>query len=175
MNKMIKGAAVAGLGVALLLGGGGTLAIWNDAADSQAGSIIAGDLDLVADDAGTWTSSLSGPISVIGNYRVIPGETLTYTQPLTVKLTGDELVANLVVTGAGQNNGFTPDNVAVSTTLTNTAGKVLPATEFRSGADQQVTASTSFDFLAKTDKRDSVNATYDFASVGFKLEQLPAN
>ena len=30
MNKMAKGAIATGLGVALLIGGGGTLAIWND-------------------------------------------------------------------------------------------------------------------------------------------------
>ncbi|MCC2594706.1 alternate-type signal peptide domain-containing protein [Tessaracoccus sp. OS52] len=172
MNKMIKGAVVSGVGVALLLGGGGTLAVWNSAQESSAGQIVAGDLNLEAG-AGSWKSNLSGAISDISTYRVIPGETLTYTQPLTVTLVGDELEATLKVTGASANNGFTAANVAISEpTLANSAGDVLASTVLDEDSPETVTASTSFTFKSTTTGRDSVNATYDFAAIGYLLEQL---
>lgn len=171
MNKMIKGAALAGLGIALLLGGAGTLAVWNDAVETDAGAIVSGDLEVTAD-KGEWTSSITGTVADIASYRVVPGETLTYSQPLTVVLEGDALEATLEVTGAGQNNGFTPASVEVSPALlTNSAGQVLPGTVLTEDSPDAVTASVSFGFKAETTGRDSVNASYDFSQIGFVLEQ----
>ncbi|GAA3326839.1 MULTISPECIES: alternate-type signal peptide domain-containing protein [Paeniglutamicibacter] len=48
MNKMTKGALATGLDVALLLGGGGTLAVWNKSVAEPAGTITSGDLELTA-------------------------------------------------------------------------------------------------------------------------------
>ncbi|GAB3812686.1 hypothetical protein GCM10028820_06160 [Tessaracoccus terricola] len=171
MNKMIKGAAVAGLGVALLLGGAGTLAVWNDAAESNAGAIVAGDLEVTAG-SGQWESNLSGVVADIAQYRVIPGETLTYSQVLDVVLVGDELEAVLSVTGTGVNKDFKSENVEVSEpTLTNSAGEVLPTTVLTEQSPDEVTASVSFVFKDTTSGRDSVTATYDFSGIGFLLEQ----
>lgn len=177
MNKMIKGAAVAGLGVALLLGGAGTLAVWNDSAESQAEKIQAGDLEVTAH-PGNWTSSLSGAIGAedIAQYRVIPGESITYSQQLDVVLVGDELKATLKVTGADVTEGstFQPGDVMVSSELTNSEGEILPEdilTEKDSGV---VNASVTFTFDAETTGRDSVNASYDFSKIGFLLEQQGA-
>ena len=171
MNKMIKGAAVAGLGVALLLGGAGTLAVWNDAAEADAGAIVAGDLEVTAA-PGEWTSNLSGTVADISTYRVIPGESLTYSQPLTVDLVGNELEATLVVTGAAVNNGFTAANVEVSQpVLTNTAGQVLPSTILTEDTPDEVTAAVTFTFKSSTTGQDSVNASYDVSKIGFLLEQ----
>ena len=172
MKNLIKGALVCGVGVALMVGGGGTLAVWNAAADAGAGTIASGNLDLRAQAAGTWSSSISGPIADIAAYKVVPGETLTYTQPLSVTLEGDNLQAVLTVSGAGVNNGFTAANVAVvGPSLTNTGGQVLPDTVLSDS--QTVTASTSFEFKSTTSGRDSVNASYDFSSISYLLEQQP--
>lgn len=173
MKNMIKGAVVAGVGVALLLGGGGTLAVWNAQVESNAGTIASGDLNLQAQNAGTWTSNVSGDITNIASYKVVPGETLTYTQPLGITLEGDNLKATLKLTGTAANKGFTATNVAVNgPTLTNTAGKVLP--DMVLDDSQTVTASTTFEFKSQTSGRDSVNAAYDFSSIGYYLEQQQA-
>lgn len=171
MNKMTKGAIATGLGVALLLGGGGTLAVWNAGAEGSAGTITSGDLNLHAE-AGQWQSNISGVIGDINEYRVVPGETLTYTQDLAVTLDGDNLQATLTVTGAGQNNGFNPNFVTVSEPLLqNSAGTVVATTVLDEQSPEDITATITFAFSADTPARDSVNATYDFSNVGFVLEQ----
>lgn len=172
MNKMIKGAAVAGLGVALLLGGGGTLAVWNADQESSAGTIVAGNLDLQSG-AGQWTSNLSGAIADISAYRVVPGETLTYAQPLEITLLGDELTATLTVTGADTNSGFVPANVEVSGPVltTDDDGQVVPGSVLTEDTPSDVTATTTFKFLSTTTGRESTNAAYDFSGVGYLLEQ----
>jgi alternate signal-mediated exported protein len=172
MKKMTKGAIVTGLGVALLLGGGGTLAVWNDSADSTAGGIVAGDLELTDQQTGVWKSNVTGAtISNIGSYKVVPGETLTYTQDLTVKLLGDQMVATLGHQGAGVDGGF-GNNVTVSEpVLTNAKGKILPTTELKQADSGKVTATTTFVFKAETKDRDSVNATYNLGGVSYVLKQ----
>jgi alternate signal-mediated exported protein len=173
MKKMTKGAIVTGLGVALLLGGGGTLAVWNDSADSTAGGIVAGDLELTDQETGVWRSDVTGAtISDIGSYRVVPGETLTYTQDLTVKLTGDQMVATLDHQGTGVDNGFGNDVTVSEPVLTNAKGEVL-ATELKPSDSGTVTATTTFDFIDRglAQTLDSTNASYDFSGVAYVLKQ----
>jgi alternate signal-mediated exported protein len=173
MKKMTKGAIVTGLGVALLLGGGGTLAVWNDSADSTAGGIVAGDLKLTDQKTGVWKSDVTGAeIADIGSYHVVPGETLTYTQDLTVKLAGDQMVATLDHRGTGADRGFGDDVDVSDPVLTNANGEVL-ATDLKPSDSGKVTATTTFEFidhgLAQT--LDSTNATYDFGAVSYVLTQ----
>ncbi|NLE96739.1 MAG: alternate-type signal peptide domain-containing protein [Propionibacterium sp.] len=166
MNKMFKGAALTGLGVALLLGGGGTLAVWNAAAETDAGQIVAGDLNLEAD-AGVWTSDLAGGAIDIEDYLVVPGETLTFTQPLSITLEGNQLAADFTVTGTSAANGFASGTVDVTTTLNGQpVGDGLRLTESAKASS----AVTTFAFDA--DGRESVNAEYDFSKVGYALDQV---
>lgn len=46
MKKLTKGTIAAGVGVALLLGGGTTLAYWNDSVNMAGSTIQAGNLQL---------------------------------------------------------------------------------------------------------------------------------
>lgn len=73
MNKMTKGSIATGVDVALLLGGGGTLAVWNTSVQSGAGRIAAGNLDLSAA-KGVWTDAKTEIINDIGSYAVVPGD-----------------------------------------------------------------------------------------------------
>lgn len=172
MNKMTKGAIVTAAGVMLLIGGGGTLAVWNVQQNAAVGTVAAGDLNLVAG-AGVWTVAGQAEAIDISTYRIVPGDTLTYTQNVDITLDGDNISANLtVVNAAGVNTGFTQGTYTTS-----------PVTLAKDGApianpldeDDDVTnavASVSFDFLTTTAGRDSVDATYDFSAVAFKLEQI---
>jgi alternate signal-mediated exported protein len=176
MKKMTKGAIVTGLGVALLLGGGGTLAVWNDTAESTAGTIASGNLDLTAK-PGQWTDGAGKKITVGtegGSYKVVPGETLTYTQEVNPTLDGDKLEATLKVTGVDTLKAHNSKNITVTEpVLTNTEGKVLPSTVLTKAntKDMPVTAKTTFSFSIDADKQENTNGTWDFSKIGYYLEQ----
>ncbi len=164
MNKMIKGAAFAGVGVALLLGGGGTLANWNDRADSKAGAIVAGDLELNARD-GVWTDADDKQIDV-ATYRIIPGEELTYTQTLDVVLEGTNMQASVAVSGGPENIGF-DGSTAVAGPIELETIDGLPVTTLTESTT--LIASTTFTFSA--DDTASKKAKYDFSKVSYVLTQ----
>ncbi|QCU76995.1 alternate-type signal peptide domain-containing protein [Citricoccus sp. SGAir0253] len=170
MKSMTKGAIVTGLGVALLLGGGGTLAVWNDAAESHAGNVVSGNLDLRAD-RGVWTKD--GQAVDIATHRVVPGETLTYTQQLTPILVGEGLKATLALGGADGVLAHSAGNVTVTQPVLTLDGEVLSNDEVLTAADsgKTVTASTSFAFSVDTPGREDVNRTWNFSSIGYVLTQ----
>lgn len=167
MNKMTKGTLATGVGIALLLGGGGTLAVWNTAAEATGGSITNGNLALSAG-AGAWTNA-KGTTITLGKYKAVPGDVLTFSQPVTVALDGDLMKANLTVT----------DKLASSasylsvgpTTLTGATGAVTneALTKDSSGA---YTAKVSVTFKTETDGTTGTTAVNDLGKIGFKLEQL---
>lgn len=174
-STLIKGTAAIAVGAALLLGGGGTLANWNAEVTKTPGTIIAGDLNVTAAD-GVWTDREGKSVN-IGTYKVVPGDKLTYTQELTVKLVGDKMAATVTLADAVDNN-FADKNVKISPLqLKNTAGDVTSTTVLKpvSGSSTQtVTASTTFEFLNSTSGVEDVTATYDLGSVKYTLQQVVA-
>lgn len=108
MNKLTKAAVAGTVGVALLLGGAGTLATWNSSAAISGGTIVAGNLvvDSAATPAGVWTDQNNATVN-LASYRIVPGDTLTYTKTVAVTATGDNLVATLALA---------PGSIAASST-----------------------------------------------------------
>ena len=94
---MIKGSIAGAAGVALLLGGAGTFALWNDTAAVAGADITAGTLTVDAAD-GTWADQY-GEID-IASYLIVPGDTLTYESVITVDAQGDNIKAKLSVDNA---------------------------------------------------------------------------
>ncbi|GAA3289567.1 alternate-type signal peptide domain-containing protein [Arthrobacter citreus] len=173
MNKMAKGALAIGVGAALLLGGGGTLAVWNDAETTAAGQIAAGDLQLATakDGAGKWTN-LQGKTVDLATYKVVPGDVLTYTQKLDVKLTGDLMAAKLTMTQPTFTSTFTSADVTVGLPTLTKDGKALPETLLPKDSGE-VVASASFTFNNRANQaQSSVNAAATFQAVTFKLDQV---
>ncbi|MFE5838384.1 alternate-type signal peptide domain-containing protein [Arthrobacter sp. NPDC056493] len=169
-SALIKGTAAIAVGAALLLGGGGTLASWNASDSATPGTIIAGDLNVSAA-TGVWKDG-SGNAVDISSYRVVPGDTLTYTQVLTVTLSGDKMAANITATGTGANNGFTPANVTVSAPVL-TAGTPSAVVTNPLTTSKTVTATITFAFKsATTTGRTDVGANYNFGNVAFTLQQI---
>lgn len=172
-STLIKGTAAIAVGAALLLGGGGTLAAWNATDDAQAGTIVAGDLNVAAS-TGEWTDRDLNPID-IRTYKVVPGDKLTYTQDLTVTLVGDKLAANVVLTNVPTST-FSTDNVTVSPLkLTNSVGDVAPSTVLEpvdGSPTQTVTASTVFEFKGSTSGRNDVAKSYELGNVSYTLSQV---
>lgn len=93
-SKLTKALVATGVGVALLAGGGGTFATWYASTTTTGPTITSGDLGLTASGVGTWHIG-DALIADIANYRVVPGETLTFTQSVKIDATGNQLQAVL--------------------------------------------------------------------------------
>ena len=97
MNKLTKAAIATAVGTALLLGGAGTLASWNSSASINGGTVVAGNLAIASGATGVWKS---GSTTIdLSTYKIVPGDTLTYTDTVNVTATGDNLKAKLALTG----------------------------------------------------------------------------
>ncbi|MEO6942045.1 MAG: alternate-type signal peptide domain-containing protein [Terrimesophilobacter sp.] len=93
MNKLTKSAIAGAAGIALLLGGAGSLAYWNSSATVGTSTINSGQLTIAA--TGTTTTAYTtggGPVGLI-----VPGDSVTLTQPVTITATGDNLKAALTI------------------------------------------------------------------------------
>ena len=171
MNKFAKGAIATGVGVILLAGGGGTLATWNQSVNASTGTVVSGDLNMVPGE-GAWKNA-SGATIQIAQYKMVPGDTLTYTQPVTVTLTGDLMKAKLTVANVTGTGDFGTNATVSQTTLKNAAGGILPGTVLTSANNgQEVTASTTFTFKEGTTAQNATKAALDLGTVTYKLEQL---
>jgi alternate signal-mediated exported protein len=173
---MTKGAIVTAAGVMLLIGGGGTLAVWNVQQNAEVGTIASGDLNLVAGE-GVWTiAGQEGPID-IASYQIVPGDTLTYTQNVDITLDGENISANLSVVNAdGVSTGFADGTYTTSAVTLTKDGQAIENPLDENDDVTDAVASVTFDFLTTTGGRASTDATYDFSDVAFKLEQIaPAN
>jgi alternate signal-mediated exported protein len=144
MNKLVKGAVATAAGVALLMGGAGTFAYWNDSVGITGGTITAGNL-VVTDSApsnGTWTVQKNGtgtanPVTNIATFTASPGDKFTYTKNVTITATGDNLTATLALgSGSIAAAGATPTaaSTALAAYLTKTASITATGTGVTAGS-----------------------------------------
>lgn len=106
MNKLVKASVAAAAGIALLMGGAGSLALWNDSASVSSGSVSSGRLTLTPG-TGAW-----GKNSGAGVALWVPGNTDTYTQTFTITATGDQMSAQIAAAYTGvATQGFTSSSV----------------------------------------------------------------
>lgn len=91
MNKITKATIAGAAGIALLLGGAGTFALWNDAATFTGQTINSGELTIDTP-SGAWDT----PIALWA-----PGNSYTYTGTVDVTVNGTDLDAELSVGSVG--------------------------------------------------------------------------
>jgi alternate signal-mediated exported protein len=134
MNKLLKGSIAAAAGVALLMGGAGTFAYWNDSAPLTGNTITAGNLTVTAAaGSGTWTNAAGTTYTdtTIANYRIVPGDVLTYTKDVSIVAVGDTLKATVAL-GSGAiaavDTGNANDNALASLLTANTVVGISAAT-----------------------------------------------
>jgi alternate signal-mediated exported protein len=163
MNKLIKGSIAGAAGIALLLGGAGTLAFWNDDAVITGATITAGNLDIApaaTPGAGDGWKNSKGAVT-IANYRVVPGDVLTYTQSFDVTATGDNLVATAALAPTAIKPVATtkPADVALAGALTSSAkfkvGTVETTTVTPTGGKQTIVVTTTITFPNGTAAADN--------------------
>ena len=131
MNKSTKGAIAASAAAVLLLGGAGSLAYWNAEGDIAGGTITAGELKLTAPVAGVWT--LNGTnVPDVSTVKIVPGDKLVYTGEWTIKATGQNLKADVDVTGITASGALASK---VTVTDTYLVGTTAPAGDRITSAD----------------------------------------
>jgi len=95
MNKTVKGSLAGAAGIALLMGGFGSYALWSDSQSFGSGSIASGTLD-VASSAATLTDQNDAAWS--GTDLMVPGDTVTRKQAFTFTGTGKNLKGSITFT-----------------------------------------------------------------------------
>jgi len=170
-----KGILAIAVGTALLLGGGGTYAYWSTQQALTAGTVTTGDLNLgLGTPSWTLTGVLSpaAPVADPAAVRIVPGDTLTLTQPVTVTLVGNTIQANLAV----NTGSIVPADVAQYVSVAFTAPglgtptgtntyRVTPATAGTINATVTVTFSSS------TPDRIAANTAVNLNNITFSLTQ----
>ncbi|MFT2817221.1 alternate-type signal peptide domain-containing protein [Leifsonia sp. A12D58] len=175
MNKLIKGSIAGAAGIALLLGGAGTFASWNDSAAVAGGTIVAGNLSATTT-TGTWTVLKNGTTTAvtipdITAFRAVPGDVLAYTSTVAVVASGNNLVARLAI-GAASVTATTPGKAAddalalaltKSATLTATVGNGVVA---GTGADAGTYTVTAGAAGVSTSVTSTVTLTFPLGAAG---------
>lgn len=98
MNRLFKGAVAGAAGVALLLGGAGTFALWQDAASiGDSTAINSGQLRFGTVPEGAWAFNGNAIVAAdVEDLLIVPGDVLTYTVAnVPILANGDNLSAVL--------------------------------------------------------------------------------
>lgn len=156
MNKNMKGAIAVGAATVLLLGGGGTLAVWNATATVTGGSISSGQLAISAASAtGDWyhfdgstdCADYAADTPLVANYTLVPGDDVIYC------------VQDLTITAQGTNLYFTADISGGAFEVLDGATDITAAVKAGSVAGLTVTGDISTDIPGTLTTSTSTDAT----------------
>jgi alternate signal-mediated exported protein len=188
MNKLLKGSIAGAAGVALLLGGAGTFALWNSSTTVNGGAVASGTLTIAENGVDPiWedvSADVAGGVIEIADYRIVPGDTLEMTQDVLINATGDNLEAKLAFNPLTVVTGTDLDNIALKNALDFT----LTATPATSGtvvtdngdgtfqiapSDNEITVALTLTVEFPSDVEDLVaqGASVDLTGLGFNLTQ----
>ena len=184
MNKFAKGSLAAGAGLVLLLGGAGTLAYWNDSAELTGGTINAGTLDLTAVE-GTWAQGAT-PISDVSQWKLVPGDELTYTANLGLLAQGDNIQGTVTLDESFVEITGGDDQIDVSFDVAE--GGTLPAgvtyadetftftqPTGESAVEIPIEVTVSFPFDTAAQQNASQGAVVNLETISFVATQTPAS
>ena len=192
MNKNLKGAIAVGAATVLLLGGSGTLALWNASETIDAGQITSGDLDITATGTGNWyiyDSSITDladyasetPINTT-TYRIVPEDELIYVRSgVGIEAVGTELYFAFGATaGTADDDYFELGEVEISGAALEaleTTGTFLPdpaGTQVYGGADVNLTTTVTLGFTVTfdADGTDAQGTPFDFEGATIDLQQV---
>lgn len=166
MNKLVKGSVAAAAGIALLMGGAGSLALWNDSADIDAGTVNSGTLTIASTGDGTWDQSLA---------YIVPGDNITYTETFDVVAVGDNLDAELTSNIASIVDGITgSDSSTTFTVVDSSNAPVLPVLGVYSFGEGDYTVSVEIvvDFPSSVSGLTGQGETTDLSNVTITLTQV---
>jgi len=134
MNRNAKGAIAVGAATLLLLGGGGTFALWNDSVSTGASEVVSGQLYLSDPSSGKWYSDddfipandITADV-VSGDYNIVPGTTVYFVgEDITVTADGSNLYYAFV---AGLSDAAIADNLDDYFTVSATFEEAVPSAD----------------------------------------------
>lgn len=173
MNKLTKAAIAGAAGIALLLGGAGSLAYWNQSVAITATNVDSGSLSLTP--TGSWSTTPT---------KWVPGDTATYTGTLAIVAVGDNFKGTLSLDTTGLflnapvNYLESALTVAFNVNVSGTAGKVTgsaggPYTITAPGTyNLPVTITVTFPYGTVVDN-NTQSLTADLSTVKFNVKQTP--
>lgn len=97
MNKMIKGSIAGATGVALLMGGFGTYALWSDSENLAANGVQSGELTIDTEAGAYDDTRTQAADDWTANDLMVPGDVITYTQTFDVSGDGKNLQGTIVL------------------------------------------------------------------------------
>ncbi|WP_456847003.1 alternate-type signal peptide domain-containing protein [Cellulomonas sp. P5_C6] len=166
MRKTTKGAIAVGAGVALLLGGAGTMAYWTQSSTfGSTTTISSGNLAIAPKTGATgspvWTWKTSGATFAPATSKIVPGDTVVVTQTFTVTAQGDNLKATVALAVPGLTNNVPAaatnpllNELTVTPTVATSGTQTGTGTVTTAGNVVSVTANsgtTTFDVTVKVE------------------------
>jgi alternate signal-mediated exported protein len=183
MNKLLKGSAAGAAGVALLLGGAGSFALWNSTEAVNVGSVASGTLSIDATGTPTWmdisADKTPSAIGDISTFKVAPGDTIELTQVVKIDARGNNLRATLSYDDLSLGT-VTPADEALLDELVITLDATGGTNVTRIGSTEtfavtpasstsNVTLTVTIEF--PSDVEGANNGNVDFSELAFKLQQ----
>jgi alternate signal-mediated exported protein len=178
MHKIVTGAIAGAAGIALLLGGAGSFALWNASASSAASAVSSGNLTLTANNDGVWTDITNGRSATINpaNVLMVPGNTYQFTQTLTIGATGQDLTANLTyaaqsITGDSALIAATTKTLSVTSSDVAVQSTVDPNTFTVAPSAATSTVKVVFTIALPSSATTGQNGTVNVGALAFTLTQ----
>lgn len=183
MNKLLKGSVAGAAGVALLLGGAGSFALWNSTESVNVGSVASGTLSIKTAGDASWmdiSADATEPvIADIAEFRIAPGDTIELTQVVEIDARGNNLRATLSYDDLSL-QAATAEDEALLAELEISLEATGGANVARIGTTETfaVTPATSTSTVTLTvtiafpdTVTGATNGTVDFSELAFKLQQ----
>ncbi|MCA5892131.1 alternate-type signal peptide domain-containing protein [Isoptericola sp. NEAU-Y5] len=170
-KSAVKGAVAAAAGVAVLLGGAGTFALWNQSGSIGTVGTQTGALSATFSDQTTWkdvTDGADNDIADIAAFRMVPGDTVVGTTTVDVTATGENL---LVDAGLDAGAANLPEGVTATVLLSDgtDSGAALELEGSNEGTLHRLTADVTLTF--DPDTEGSENTAIDLTNVKVDLQQ----
>ncbi|MEL7977238.1 alternate-type signal peptide domain-containing protein [Isoptericola sp. F-RaC21] len=178
----VKGAVAAAAGIAVLLGGAGTFALWNMSTPFAGATVTTGELSVTGGTPMVWDDITPGhenTIEDIGTFRMAPGDVIESTATMTVIAQGENIVVKPAITapdGGDYVAALPPalqDDLSIDITL---SGDGIDEDGELTAGTHDVTVTTIFRFAedagdTKND-RTTMNQTVDLTTVNITLQQV---
>ena len=177
MNKLVKGSVAGATGIALLMGGFGTYALWNDSVGVPGGEVNSGVLTIAAGTQ-TWSDASTDATDTLWDPAtdvIVPGDVIELQQVLTINAEGKNLQGNLLLNTTDLETAYGSSvTVAVSTDEPALVAGEVNDFVFDADAltDPTVTATVTFTFDRATSGVVAQNTAADLADASFDLTQV---
>ena len=173
MNKMIKGSIAGATGIALLMGGFGTYALWSDSEGLGSGTVQSGALDIVNVGGATWAdvSTTKTAAAWQASDAMVPGDKVTMTRSVTMDASGKNLAVDFALTGLPTHANWAGLDVTASYGGQALTGALDDAGTAGDTSDDSYVFTHDFTDPSAIDGAKNLVVTFEFADVNGTAQQ----